>query len=336
MRSSSSQRLAMTIAQLSRNLRRPFALLATVVAFLCAPTVLAVDWQGLTPLEITLFYPGQHSWEWVLTPTDHGGAGGIRKGSNCRACHAGQQADMGKAIAARTGLPAVTDAGGTAGSMAMDVQTAWDNNNFYLRVSWPVRGDGKPGQLTVMLDDGQVTEATRAGCWGACHDDLKGMASAAPDASRSKYLVASRNKVSRQGGGDNLKSSTELAALRTQGKFLEYWQVQVRPAALASAGDGHVIEGHVIEGYVLEQRHEHSRSLVNARVQQRDGRWIIELSRPRIIDAPGRKALTTANSYTLGFAVHESGSKGRFHYVSFGYSLKLAPGTADMISKRLD
>lgn len=318
-----------TAARGCRGWRRLFARLATATMLIYTPAVFAVDWQAIKSLEVALFHPGQYSWEWLLTPADHPGASGIRQGNTCRSCHDGQQADMGATIAQRAD-PAVDPA---SASLTINVQTAWDKERFYLHASWPVRGtDKRPSLFTVMVDDGQVTEATRGGCWGACHDDLAGMPSAAANTARSKYLIASRTKVTRSGGGDTLKTASELDALRAQGKFLEYWQVAVGPAH----GNAKVDDSSVIEGYVLEQRHTHPQSTVSAQTQQRDGRWIIELSRARTVDAPGRKALAPGDSYTLGFAIHEPGREGRFHYVSFGYNLKLAPGTADIVSKRLD
>ncbi|MGR8979486.1 MAG: hypothetical protein ACU84H_05275 [Gammaproteobacteria bacterium] len=37
-----------------------------------------VDWQAVTGKKLTLFYPGQASWEWLLT--DHKGAAHIKRG----------------------------------------------------------------------------------------------------------------------------------------------------------------------------------------------------------------------------------------------------------------
>lgn len=311
------------LTQLRRTLRGLVTVPIAVLAALCAPVVVAVDWQAVPQQELTLFHPGQVSWEWLLTPTDHPGASGIRGGSTCRTCHDGQQADMGASLAKVDG--AVTNP--PPASLTLRVQTAWDQRRFYLRASWPVRGAAdQSSQFTVMFDDGQVTEATRAGCWGACHDDLKGMPSAANNDVRSKYLVASRGKVTRHGGGDNIKSPSELSALRAQGKFLEYWQVRIRADA----------PPQVLDGYILEQRHVNAQNALSAQAKQEGGRWMVELSRPLIMDTPGRKTFAAGTTYTLGFAVHESGNAGRAHYVSFGYSLKLAPGSADLTATRME
>ncbi len=311
------------LIHLRRGLHGLVAMLVSSLAALCVPAAVAVDWQAVPQQELTLFHPGQVSWEWLLTPADHPGASGIRGGSTCRTCHEGQQADIGTSLAKADG--AVTNP--PPASLTLRVQTAWDQKRFYLRASWPVRGTAdKSSRFTMMFDDGQVTEATRAGCWGACHDDLKGMPSAASSDVRSKYLVASRSKVTRQGGGDNLKSPAELAALRAQGKFLEYWQARISTGA----------PPQVLDGYILEQRHVNPQSALDVQAKQEGGRWIVELSRPLVMDTPGRKTFSIGTTYTLGFAVHESDDAGRSHYVSFGYSLKLAPGSADLTATRME
>ncbi len=304
-------------------LRRLVTGLASFIVALSAPVVMAFDWQAIPAQELTLFHPGQISWEWLLTPADHPGASGIRGGNTCRTCHEGQQADIGTSLAKADG--AVTNS--PPASLTLKVQTARDRQRFYLRASWPVRSTADQASLfTVMFDDGQLTEATRAGCWGACHDDLKGMPSATANDARSKYLIASRSKVTRQGGGDNFKLPSELAALRAQGKFFEYWQARISASA----------PPQVLDGYVLEQRHVHSQSALDVEARQEGGRWIVELSRPLATDTPGRKTFAIGTTYTLGFAVHESSDTGRSHYVSFGYSLKLAPGSADLTAIRVE
>ena len=74
--------------------------LACALALCMAPTAsAAVDWSKAKEKEVVLFYPGQASWEWVMTQADHSGATKFRGGKNCRGCHDGEQADIGAAIA---------------------------------------------------------------------------------------------------------------------------------------------------------------------------------------------------------------------------------------------
>ena len=58
----------------------------------------AVDWNAVQGKDVTMFYPGQASWEWVLTPTSHSGAPVFREGKNCHECHKGEEKRMGDTI----------------------------------------------------------------------------------------------------------------------------------------------------------------------------------------------------------------------------------------------
>lgn len=289
----------------------------------------AVDWSGAPEHEVALFYPGQASWEWALTEKDHSGAPKFRGGKNCKACHDGEQAEMGgKIVAGQKLVPAPV--AGRPGAIALHVQTARDSDRLYFRLRWKA-GSGaadKPdaenaARVTVMLDDGGVKEAARAGCWGSCHDDAIGMASAPAGARISKYLGASRAKLSRQGGGENFKPEADLAALMGQGVFLEYWQARLNPGQPAQP----------VAGYILEKRHETEGGGVQAEARLADGEWTVVLSRVLNPSEKGHKALSTGKTYNLGFAVHDDHADHRQHHVSFEYTLTLDAASADLVVK---
>ena len=49
--------------------------------------------------EITLFYPGQASLEWVLKGSDHGGKRAFVTGDRCYDCHLDEEVNIGAKIA---------------------------------------------------------------------------------------------------------------------------------------------------------------------------------------------------------------------------------------------
>ena len=58
-----------------------------------------VNWANAASRDVTLFYPGQASIEWVLNGRDHGGARPFEKGGDrCVTCHDNETADMGQKI----------------------------------------------------------------------------------------------------------------------------------------------------------------------------------------------------------------------------------------------
>jgi len=296
---------------------------------LSAPGAWALDWSGVPEKEVTLFYPGQASWEWVLTQDDHSGAKKFREGKNCFSCHEGEEKDIGAKIVSGKKLEPAPIAG-KPGSIALKVQAAHDADRMYFRLSWT---GGKPtgkkmdpdvaAHVTVMLDDGSVKEATRAGCWGSCHDDAIGMASAPAGAKITKYLTGSRTKVTRQGGGENYKSEAELKQLMAAGGYLEYWQARLNPGQPAKA----------VDGYILEKRHKNDQPAISAEASNDGGKWTVVLSRP-LKGGEGHKDIVAGKTYHIGFAVHDDYADHRYHHVSYERTLVLDQGAADFVAVR--
>lgn len=288
----------------------------------------AVDWQAVASRKVTLFYPGQVSWEWLLT--DHQGASQIKTGQACGQCHEGSQRKMWDKIASDK-LLEPSPITGKPGAIDVEVKTAYDQDNLYLRLEWTA--GAKPGNTpsaafesmaSIMLDDGQVPEITRGGCWGACHDDVNGMASAEANKNTRKYLIKSRSKMSRKGGGDAVKSAAELKSLIDAGFFAEIWQAQLNPGKAAK----------VLDGSILETRHDHSPAQVSVKAEFNKGKWSVDFSRKLKLNSPGYKNIEPGKTYTFGIAIHDGYAQGRQHYVSFGHTLSLDDGAADFIARK--
>ncbi len=306
-------------------------LLYILFILLISNPVLAINWGKISGKQITLFYPGQSSWEWLLTENDHSGAKNIRKGKTCNECHADEEQEMGAKLLAASQSKSTLLTGKPA-SINAHVKMAYDSENFYVQISWK---DGKTlgtekidkdfaSRVTLMLDDGHVTEATRAGCWGACHDDAMAMPSAVDGKDITKYLARSRTKVKRSGGGENYKTTADLKQMIDDGVFMEYWQARL------NAGQSSV----AVDGYVLDQRHTNDKPLVAVSAELKDGTWIVELSRKLQTDHPLHKNIVAGQLYTIGFAIHDDYANHRHHFVSFGRSFVLDQGEADFVVNR--
>ena len=59
-----------------------------------------IDWSGIEPAEVVLFYTGQASMEWVLKGSDHGGKRAFVTGDRCYDCHLDEEVDIGDLIVA--------------------------------------------------------------------------------------------------------------------------------------------------------------------------------------------------------------------------------------------
>lgn len=285
----------------------------------------AVDWTKVAGKEVVLFYPGQSPWEWVLTQTDHSGAVKFKDGKNCHACHDGEEKTMGATLVAGT-KNEPTPIAGKPPFIAATVKMATEADQLLVRIEYAegsqpdIKLDPKyANKVTMMFNDGKVAPANRAGCWAACHDDLRNMPSAG-SASRTKYLAVSRTKMGRQGGGDELVPDDQLAKLRADGVTLEYWQ------ALSNAGAPAAANSFT----VLDKREDIKANAVTAETSVANGLWTVTLARKLKAGAP-YKDIEMGKPYTVGFAIHPGHAAGRFHYVSFEYSLVLGQGNADFV-----
>jgi hypothetical protein len=290
----------------------------------------AVDWSSVDGSRITLFYPGQSSWEYVLVPSDHEGAEKFREGKDCLECHEDEESEMGDTIV--TGEKLEPDpVAGKPGSIPVEVKAAYDGERLHVRLSWDDTGFKAPEpesdnllHVNMMLDDGTVPSYSRGGCWATCHADVEGMPHATQDLTLTKYLARSRTQVTRTGGGDSYKPDDELQALMDDGMFLEYWQ------AIIADMDAQAVPA---SGYILEERHESAPASISADAGFESGRWTVTMSRPLTAAATGQKSLSEGGAYTVAFAIHDGYADGRHHYVSFQYTLTLG-GDGQIVAAR--
>lgn len=306
-------------------MKQSIAVAALLVGMGAAPAG-AVDWAGVTGKDVVLFYPGQAAWEWVLTPSDHSGAPKFREGKNCHECHSGEEKTMGTLIASGKKLEPNPIAG-KPGFVVANVKFAHDAERLYvhLELTEGAQPDAKMDanfdtKITMMLNDGKVAEANRAGCWGTCHNDMTSMPNAG-GGERTKYLVRSRAKVTREGGGDQLKPADELAKMHANGEYLEYWQARLKQGAAPVPADF----------TVLEKRQANDPPAVSAEASFANGVWSVTLSRKLAAGGP-YKEIAAGKTYTVGFAVHGGHTAHRFHYVSFENTLVLDQGAGDFVA----
>lgn len=309
-----------------------FRLLATAMAagLMLAAPVHAVNWDEVEGKDIPLFAPGQSSFEWVMTQSDHSGAGRFREGKNCRSCHDGEQKDIGNLVVTAQGRGAKLEpkpTEGKPGTIALNVKTAHDGENLLVQLQWmeSIYGGEKmnpdnAARVTMMLDDGVTPGTKRTTCWVTCHDDAIGMANDS-GAKLTKYVASSRVKSTRGGGGENYKSEADMAALVAKGVFIEYWQARLNQGQPAKP----------VQGHILDKRHEENSNLA-AEAQYKDGQWTVVLKRPLQGAGQFQKSIAAGKQYNVGFAVHNNYTDHRFHHVSLEYTLSLDGSGTDLVA----
>jgi nitrate/TMAO reductase-like tetraheme cytochrome c subunit len=306
----------------------------------------AIPWDSVPARQVTLFYPGQASWEWVLNGKEHGGARAFTKGGeHCSTCHASETQAIGaKIVSGEKAEP--TPIPGKRGSVDVQVQAARDDANLYIRFRWqngahtpvPFVEGGKmdpqnPVKMAMMVVGDGVERGAQAGCWASCHADSRYM----PNAPESlgdisarlgghdyvqKYLPESRTAIDLKGkdrpmgGWDLLRSEDELAAFLGEGKFLDFTRVD-------AAGKGQ-------RGYLLERRHEDAGSPVQAAAVLEGDMWTMIIARPLAASGPGQIAIEPGKVYTVGFALHDDHTAARFHHVSLDLRMALDDAAVEL------
>jgi hypothetical protein len=162
-----------------------------------------VNWNNVPTKTVTLFYPGQSTYQWLRSSV-HPGAAMVVDGGACLTCHGGAEEKLGDKLVKANPLEP-TPVAGKNGMIQLNLQVAYDNDHAYFRAQWKtrnpypgeahpfVRYDGKewkqygfpkldavvqkgeqPGiyedRFSIMIDDGGVPAFANQGCWLTCHN----------------------------------------------------------------------------------------------------------------------------------------------------------------------
>ncbi|MBU1237644.1 MAG: hypothetical protein KJ634_03400 [Gammaproteobacteria bacterium] len=179
----------------------------------------AIDWNKVPATTVTLFYPGQSSYEWLRSDAHKGASRETARGDACVSCHDDPKEEQiqGRKIL-RGDHPLEPQAAvlkGKNGHVDVGVQAAYDDKNLYLRYQWKTHDPNHPGadypgyrfdgkewkayghmrlhkdtlagkfppiyenRMSLMLDDGKVSGFAQQGCWLTCHDGERDMANEA-------------------------------------------------------------------------------------------------------------------------------------------------------------
>lgn len=310
-----------------------------------------IDWSKVDARTVTLFYPGQASFEWIQDPRQHGGSRAfLKSGDRCSECHAKEVREMGDKIVNGVKLEP-TPIPGKRGSVDVRVQATHDSEKVYFRFEWqnaahtpaPFVDGGRMDpanqvKVAVMVAGQDIARAEQGGCWVTCHHDARSMPDAPkPEAFKdfpgasfidlkdgvTKYLAESRTGIEikgtdgkPRGGWDKLKSRDELASAAKSGRAMD----------LMRSRSGTAPE----HGYVFADRATQGGVPIEA-VSTLDGDiWTVILARPLKSDRPGDVTFELGKVYTIGFALHDDYTAARFHHVSLEFRFGLDAADAEI------
>ncbi len=167
------------------------------------------DWSAVPTRTVKLFYPGQSSYDWLLSSEHKRADKKVAEGDACTKCHEDEETDLGNTLVSGERLePAPIE--GKNGTIDLATQVAYDAENAYFRFQWKTHMD-RPGQmhdyirfdgekwvfmggprssekvrsgeepalyedrLAIMVDDGSVQNFAAQGCWLSCHNGMRDM-----------------------------------------------------------------------------------------------------------------------------------------------------------------
>ena len=187
-----------------------YGLFGTLAAQAADPA--KINWSKIPAKNVALFYPGQSSYEWLISDAHEGAANRVKRGDACSSCHDEKDAEkeMGEKLV-KAGPLEPMPVKGKEGYKEVKVQAAYDDKNAYLRFQWQtqnpfpgtehqyLRFDGKEwkvwgfpkldkivqdgkmqalyeDRMSIIIDDGKVAGFAKQGCWLTCHDGQRDMA----------------------------------------------------------------------------------------------------------------------------------------------------------------
>ncbi len=104
-------------------------------AALAAPPA---DWSSVPSKAVSLFYPGQSSYQWLRSKEHKRAFRKTEQGDSCVSCHEDEEAEIGQLIVSGERLEPHPIAGKQA-VIDLGVQAAHDSENLYLRFQWNTR-----------------------------------------------------------------------------------------------------------------------------------------------------------------------------------------------------
>ncbi|WP_271273065.1 NapC/NirT family cytochrome c [Aliamphritea hakodatensis] len=326
---------------------------ASVGAVPAAASNINVDWGKASASDITVFYPGTASMEWILG-RKHGGKRAFTKGDRCVECHGEETETIGQLIVSGESEKELEPnlIPGKRGSIPVTINATHDDEYLYLRFNWadgdhapvPFVEGGKmdpanPMKLAFMVATDEAEYADRAGCWGTCHADADEMPFAPEDqalkdselaarldlnAGVTKYLTESRTEIELKGrrgkalgGWDKLKSEGDITAAMAANQYMDLVRYK-------SGAD------EVEDGQILAERTMHGGQGAEVEASLKAGTWSVVVKRKLKSDQPGDVSIEPGKLYNFGFAIHDDFTNGRYHHVSLGYKLALDDDQAEI------
>ena len=294
-----------------------------------------VDWSKVPVKTIKVFYPGQASWDFMISQ-DHGtGAAPVKTLKKaCAECHVSDTGEYDinadKIIGGelkRAKSKQVLEPEGLAGAKGFKdvaLQIAYDADNLYLRSQWPGSGasvtdpaladDGKADRISFQIAD-KIKTFGMYGCYITCHDDEENM----PENRGTEVTLYGYYTRDKDG---SVKDQPTLDAYLAKGQFIDLLE-----AAFVGS------EVKTEDMYVLDKRNKDQND-VTAAGGFENGTYTVVITRKLATGDNNDITLADGARFDLTVAIHDNKNTGRKHYTSFPVSIGLST-SADITAQKL-
>ncbi|HZX49506.1 MAG TPA: ethylbenzene dehydrogenase-related protein [Nitrospirota bacterium] len=292
-------------------------------------------WEKISSKNVTLFYPGISSWEFLLSSDHKVGGRNIRLGKkSCVDCHVSKGGDFdlladeivsGKLRMNHTQQFFETDpVPNKKGFLIASVQVMFDKEYLYLRITWQSQGaswhdqalakDGLADRVSIQVNKAEGP-FRKSGCFITCHNDLNGMPkSPSREVIRKHpyYKSMGREDIrlysdnTRNGGWAELKNKREIEKLLYEGGLIDLWKAEFTGKNLS-----------VKDGWILEDRRDDDITDVTGNGHWEDGRYTVVMKKKMNSGDSRDVQLIKGDKLTFSIAIHDNKATKRKHYVSF-------------------
>ena len=113
-----------------------------------------IDWSAAPAKKITLFYPGQSSYQWLRSSKHKRANKKTAQGEACLSCHEGEEADIGNLIVTGDRLEP-NPIPGKEGIKELSVQALHDSEYLYFRFQYKSQLDREGRMHNMIRYDGK-------------------------------------------------------------------------------------------------------------------------------------------------------------------------------------
>jgi len=100
----------------------------------------SIDWSQVPTNAVTLFYPGQSTYQWLRSREHKRADLQTIEGQACVACHKDEERELGE-LMVKEGRLEPMPVEGKNGVIDLAFQTAYDSENAYFRFQWKTLND---------------------------------------------------------------------------------------------------------------------------------------------------------------------------------------------------